>query len=281
MPHYLCWQCFNTAVDINAFIDSGISYQRSLVGELRPSQHDGAEVAPCDTVLPESVGSSQEEVLTEELVEEREIVLQAVGDQMQQVTGQTETAAGEENVHSKSQESQEDTDCSPEAREQHEDSTQEAEQGGTQAAQDRTQEAEQGGTQAAQDSTQAAAQDSTQVAQGGTQAAQGGTQAAQGGTQAAAQGGTQEAAQDSTQETEAPAPGSEREKCSYCSKTFRRPSQLKSHLARHSGARPHLCVVCGVAFKHRRNLVEHTHTHSQDPAFICAKCGLTFKQKSK
>ncbi|XP_069159047.1 zinc finger protein 480 isoform X2 [Procambarus clarkii] len=70
-------------------------------------------------------------------------------------------------------------------------------------------------------------------------------------------------------------------KCPTCDKTFPRQSQLKSHLTTHSEFRPFECNRCFLKFKYRRNLVEHFSIHDEIPSFICSVCGLTFKQKSK
>ena len=70
-------------------------------------------------------------------------------------------------------------------------------------------------------------------------------------------------------------------KCPTCGKTFSRQSQLKSHLTSHSETRPFECNICLMKFKYRRNLVEHSSIHDDPPSFICSICGLTFKQRSK
>ncbi|KAG7153920.1 Zinc finger protein 358-like 4 [Homarus americanus] len=78
-----------------------------------------------------------------------------------------------------------------------------------------------------------------------------------------------------------PAAGDNRlRKCPTCNKTFSRQSQLKSHLTSHSEVRPFECKICLLKFKYRRNLVEHSSIHDAVPSFICSVCGLTFKQKS-
>ncbi|XP_071526256.1 uncharacterized protein [Panulirus ornatus] len=80
---------------------------------------------------------------------------------------------------------------------------------------------------------------------------------------------------------EVPSDGDVRlKKCPACNKTFPRQSQLKSHLASHSEVRPFECKTCFLKFKYRRNLVEHSSIHDEMPSFICSVCGLTFKQKS-
>ncbi|KAK7065224.1 hypothetical protein SK128_004394 [Halocaridina rubra] len=68
--------------------------------------------------------------------------------------------------------------------------------------------------------------------------------------------------------------------CPTCGKVFLRQSQLKGHLASHSLARPFECNICFLKFKYKRNLVEHSSIHNDVPTFMCSICGLTFKQRS-
>ena len=84
MPHHLCWHCFNTAVDINAFIDSGINFQRTTVNHLLPRHNTRIEETLCNSFLPVSAPCENvhEVVLQGELEEEKEVVLRVSDDQV-------------------------------------------------------------------------------------------------------------------------------------------------------------------------------------------------------
>ncbi|XP_068238261.1 uncharacterized protein [Palaemon carinicauda] len=87
--------------------------------------------------------------------------------------------------------------------------------------------------------------------------------------------------EEQTNKVEESAPAkNDSKKCPTCGKTFLRQSQLKSHLLSHSETRPFVCTTCNMKFKYRRNLVEHSSIHDDPPSFICSICGLTFKQRS-
>lgn len=45
--------------------------------------------------------------------------------------------------------------------------------------------------------------------------------------------------------------------CSYCSKNFKRPDQLKRHEKIHTGEKPHQCAICGRQFAR----TDHRNTH--------------------
>ncbi|XP_050722864.1 zinc finger protein 358-like isoform X1 [Eriocheir sinensis] len=277
MPHHLCWTCFNTAVDISAFIDSGINFQRTTANHFLSSLSTSIEAAPCDPLLlplPSSGADDQEIVLQGELEEEQEVVLGTASNK----AGASILAVAEEEA--KLQE------CYPEPKISLNKSSDvkidEDKDASLHYFFHTNQMPDEAGeaitvieelTEKSQEF-----QESTNIVKEGK-----GDQH-QGSKQISDADSEKEEDQGSTQvlkeEVKKPSPGNEREKCPHCSKTFLRQSQLKSHLVTHSEARPHQCTVCGVAFKYRRNLVEHTHTHSQQPSFICAVCGLTFKQKS-
>ncbi|MPC07736.1 Zinc finger protein 358 [Portunus trituberculatus] len=252
MPHHLCWHCFNTAVDINAFIDSGINFQKTTINHLLSSHNTRTAEAPCHSLVPVPASSENapEVILQGELVEEeeqeREVVLGVSDDQMGGASVMTVTKEEiqlercyqnmQNNLIKKSEDKTDfnQTAFNVEAAnveeifENKKENSLENRDSGHEVKVDQ----QQGSKQLLEKDMKKSVADNA------------------------------------------------REKCSFCSKTFQRQSQLKSHLASHSEARPHQCQVCGVAFKHRRNLVEHAHTHSQHPSFICAVCGLTFKQKS-
>lgn len=260
MPHHLCWHCFNTSVDINAFIDSGINFQRTTVNQLLPTHSAIIEETSCSSILPVSAPDENvhEEVLQGELVEEREIVLEATGDQVgsASILAVVKKEARSEASYSNSR-NYIDKNSEGKTNQESDSSLQNL-------------------SQVNQTSGKAEAAPVKENFQGKSQKVQGNIDCDH-----AEKGDQHQGEKQVSEGTKKPVTSNEREKCSYCSKTFRRQSQLKSHLASHSDARPHQCQVCGVAFKHRRNLVEHSHTHSQQPSFICAVCGLTFKQKSK
>ncbi|EIN11840.1 hypothetical protein PUNSTDRAFT_119067 [Punctularia strigosozonata HHB-11173 SS5] len=73
----------------------------------------------------------------------------------------------------------------------------------------------------------------------------------------------------STSEIPAPVPGPStrgaRYDCSYCGKTFNRPSSLKIHINSHTKEKPFQCPVegCGRAFSVLSNMRRHARVHSQ------------------
>lgn len=264
MPHHLCWQCFNTAVDINAFIDSGINFQRTTINHILPSHNTRTAEAPCHSLLPVPAPSENapEVILQGELVqegeEEREVVLGVSDDQMGGASVMTVTKE-ETRLEGCYQNIQNNLDKKSEGKTDWEGD------GSFQYP-----------SQINQRSVNVEAANVGEFFENKQEEPLENTNCGHEEKVDQHQGSKQLLDEDMKKSGEDNA----REKCSYCNKTFQRQSQLKSHLASHSEARPHQCQVCGVAFKHRRNLVEHSHTHSQQPSFICAVCGLTFKQKS-
>lgn len=274
MPHHLCWTCFNTAVDISAFIDSGINFQRTTVNHFIPSLTTSLEETSNSLLLPvSSSGEDAQEVVFQEIVHEREVVLGTGGNQAgASILAVTDEGAKVEEGYPESKiclnkNSYGKTNHEMDGSLQYflQDNQMPAEAEAITVIEELPEKSQEFGESTIIDKEDKADQhqhnkeileidDNDQ------------------------DHGSNQALKEEERKLEV---GNEKEKCPHCSKTFLRQSQLKSHLVTHSEARPHQCTVCGVAFKYRRNLVEHTHTHSQQPSFICAVCGLTFKQKSK
>lgn len=66
--------------------------------------------------------------------------------------------------------------------------------------------------------------------------------------------------------------------CSYCSKSFKKPSELLYHTRNHTGVRPFLCDQCDKSFVSNAHLLRHKRTHSSERRHVCPTCGRGFTQ---
>ena len=63
--------------------------------------------------------------------------------------------------------------------------------------------------------------------------------------------------------------------CSFCSKTFRSPSDLKSHSVKHTGEKEYQCNICFTSFGYVKVLKRHINSHG-DLKVQCPKCEKKF-----
>ncbi|XP_050194958.1 zinc finger protein 239-like [Myiozetetes cayanensis] len=69
-------------------------------------------------------------------------------------------------------------------------------------------------------------------------------------------------------------------RCLECGKSFRKSSDLLSHLHIHTGARPYTCRECGKSFRHSSNLRIHQRIHTGERPYRCLECGKSFSNSS-
>ncbi|OAD55101.1 hypothetical protein WN48_05576 [Eufriesea mexicana] len=68
-------------------------------------------------------------------------------------------------------------------------------------------------------------------------------------------------------------------KCKYCPKTFRKPSDLIRHVRTHTGERPYKCDYCNKSFAVKCTLDSHTKVHTGKKTFRCHVCNSLFATK--
>ncbi|XP_043265068.1 zinc finger protein 236-like [Colletes gigas] len=68
-------------------------------------------------------------------------------------------------------------------------------------------------------------------------------------------------------------------KCKYCPKTFRKPSDLIRHVRTHTGERPYKCDYCSKSFAVKCTLDSHTKVHTGKKTFCCHVCNSLFATK--
>lgn len=70
-----------------------------------------------------------------------------------------------------------------------------------------------------------------------------------------------------------------RNQCSFCPKSFRKPSDLQRHIRTHTGERPYKCVECAKTFSLKSTLESHNKIHLGKKEFTCHVCNCFFATK--
>ncbi|KAM4705525.1 zinc finger protein 236 [Rhinophrynus dorsalis] len=67
--------------------------------------------------------------------------------------------------------------------------------------------------------------------------------------------------------------------CTYCPKSFKKPSDLIRHIRIHTGEKPYKCDECGKSFTVKSTLDCHVKTHAGQKLFSCHVCTNSFSTK--